>query len=341
MRIRNAIVCALLCLAVQVFAQDDAASFRAVLSSRIVEMGKANQSVLSGADGYLFLKSELRFYSHVSFWGEESAKTGQSEKYKDPLEGIRDFSAQAAKAGVQLILVPVPGKAVIYPDKIESTFPAGKRLDNGFQAFVKVLEKEGIAVLDLVPDFMEMRKSGTDTHCRQDSHWTVAAVKVTAKKLAAMVRNQDWNKPVAVRKVERKTDVVECQGDLVKLAGTRDAAKEKIPLEVVQLDGAPVESDDKSPVLLIGDSHAIVYQSPIPDGIPASGSGLADHIAAELGYAPDLAANMGSGANAPRITLARRRDNLQGKKCVIWCFAVRDLSESSDGWRVVPVVRER
>jgi alginate O-acetyltransferase complex protein AlgJ len=164
-------------------------------------------------------------------------------------------------------------------------------------------------------------------------------VKAAAGNLAAMISDQAWSKGVPTRKVETKADVVECAGDLMEMAGIKDAPKEKIPVEVVQLGGAAVESDPKSPVVLIGDSHAIVYHEPIPGGIPANGSGLLDHLAAKLQYAPELVANMGSGINAPRITLARRKDNLAGKKCVIWCFAVRDLSESIDGWRPVPVVR--
>jgi hypothetical protein len=36
--------------------------------------------------------------------------------------------------------------------------------------------------------------------------------------------------------------------------------------------------------------------------------------------------------------LLRRRDQMEGKKAVIWLFAARDLTES-DGWRVVPVMK--
>jgi hypothetical protein len=40
-----------------------------------------------------------------------------------------------------------------------------------------------------------------------------------------------------------------------------------------------------------------------------------------------------------RINLARRRDNLAGKRCVVWCMVARDFTESSQGWFPVPVVR--
>jgi alginate O-acetyltransferase complex protein AlgJ len=48
---------------------------------------------------------------------------------------------------------------------------------------------------------------------------------------------------------------------------------------------------------------------------------------------------MGGGANAGRIDLARRRDNLAGKRVVIWVFAARELTESPEGWKRIPVIR--
>ena len=35
----------------------------------------------------------------------------------------------------------------------------------------------------------------------------------------------------------------------------------------------------------------------------------------------------------------RRRDNLRGKKLVVWCFAFREFTVSITGWRTVPVIR--
>jgi hypothetical protein len=47
---------------------------------------------------------------------------------------------------------------------------------------------------------------------------------------------------------------------------------------------------------------------------------------------------MGSGANIPRTDLARRRDNLAERKCLVWCFTVREFTASA-GWFKIPVVR--
>ena len=35
----------------------------------------------------------------------------------------------------------------------------------------------------------------------------------------------------------------------------------------------------------------------------------------------------------------RRRDNLAGKKVVVWVFRASEFSETDEGWRVIPVIR--
>ncbi len=55
--------------------------------------------------------------------------------------------------------------------------------------------------------------------------------------------------------------------------------------------------------------------------------------------AVDLIGVRGSGATTTRISLLRRRDNLAGKKTVVWCLSFREFTESFDGWRKVPVIR--
>jgi alginate O-acetyltransferase complex protein AlgJ len=86
----------------------------------------------------------------------------------------------------------------------------------------------------------------------------------------------------------------------------------------------------------MGDSHTLIFHDPL---LFARGAGLPDHLALRLGLAVDLVGVRGSGATSTRIELLRRKDNLEGKKLVIWCFSFREFTESTTGWRKVPVVR--
>ena len=56
--------------------------------------------------------------------------------------------------------------------------------------------------------------------------------------------------------------------------------------------------------MLLGDSHNLVFHA--GDDMLASGAGLPDQLALELGFPVDLVAVRGSGATPARINLFRR-----------------------------------
>jgi alginate O-acetyltransferase complex protein AlgJ len=131
-------------------------------------------------------------------------------------------------------------------------------------------------------------------------------------------------------------------GDLVALLG-RDAAKpsaESIALRLVSEKGtgAAVKPDPNSPVLVMGDSHTLVFSEFL-----AQRAGLVDQLAAELGFAPDLIGTRGSGATAVRISLYRKAradaGYLAKKKVVVWCFAAREFTETDQGWVPQPIAK--
>ncbi len=73
---------------------------------------------VSGKEGWLFFGPELRFVSAGPFWGPAAAKVSRATKpeFADPLPAIVDFYRQLKKMGVELLMVPVPPKSVVYPD---------------------------------------------------------------------------------------------------------------------------------------------------------------------------------------------------------------------------------
>jgi hypothetical protein len=72
----------------------------------------------------------------------------------------------------------------------------------------------------------------------------------------------------------------------------------------------------------------------------ATGAGLPDQLAFELGLGIDIVAVRGSGATTARVQLLRRAqaapDYWDRKQLVIWCFAAQELTES-DSWRIALV----
>ncbi len=322
--------------------------FKQTCAERAAAADKADTMTVVGQDGWLFLGKELRHLSVGKFWGPDAVKVSRATKpdQADPLPAILDFQAQLKQAGIELLLVPVPPKAVIFPDKICDAVVVGDspppRLDVELQAFYKLLGEQGVTVLDLTPDFLAHRADkDVPLYCRQDSHWSGAACVLTAQRIAQAaekLRFTDEKK----REIATDTQKVEIAGDLWQaLSGAKPVA-ETIQLRFVGSPTAttPLEPDRASPVVLLGDSHNLVFHS--GGDMLAKGAGLHDQLAALWGFPVDLVAVRGSGATPARINLLRQaRANpkyLAGKKAVIWCFAAREFTEAA-GWQKVPVVK--
>jgi alginate O-acetyltransferase complex protein AlgJ len=301
----------------------------------------AGQRALAGRDGWLFLVAELRHLGVGPFWGADAARASRAPKpeWADPLPAILDFRDQLAKAQVELLLVPVPAKAAVLPGEVPGlTGPFPARVDASDAAFYALLRERGVAVLDLEPELAALRPG--PAFCRTDSHWAGPGLALAAARIAERVKAAPWYASVPKRRFASEERQVEITGDLARLLGDASAPKETLSLRFVGAEGAPgepVPPDRASPVLLLGDSHTLVFHE--GGDMHARGAGLSDQLALELGFAVDLVGVRGSGATPARINLARRKDGLAGKKLVVWVFGARELTEAAQGWAKVPVVR--
>lgn len=304
------------------------------------------RTTILGREGWMYFAPELRHLGAGKFWGESAAEVSRAARadQADPLPAILDFKEQLDRAGIELLLVPVPPKAVIYPEHVFSAGDAGEgaRIDAFHQEFYANLREHGIEVVDLVPEFLE-RKSDLQLYCRQDTHWSGEACVLVAGIIHKIIEDRPW-----LREVQRQTFVSEDEtqaiaGDLVREADGTGVEPETVRLRVVGNSGAsgvePVAPDPESPVILLGDSHNLVFHS--GGDMHAFGAGLADQLALVLGFPVDLVAVRGSGATPARINLLRRArqpEYLQKKKLLIWCFSAREFTESN-GWAKVPVIK--
>ena len=326
----------------------DEALAAAFLQDMAEKSSQATGTVVVGKNGWLFFVPELRHLGVGQFWGDAARRVSRAldPNDADPLPAILDFQAQLKKAGIVLVFVPVPAKAIVYPemisDRLKMTGGRPPRLDVHHQAFYRLLAERGVEVLDLTGEFLDRRAGAQDNlYCQQDTHWSGLACYVAAEAIAARIRPKV--EPVAPSVTGRYTAkplVVEITGDLWRdLVGPRPP-REKLQVLQVGLDTPdgwrPVEPWRQSPVLLLGDSHDLVFHG--GDDMHAKSAGLADHLALHLGFPVDLVAVRGSGATPSRVNLLRRADNLAGKKIVVWCMSVREFTEGS-GWKKVPVVK--
>ncbi|HMJ07007.1 MAG TPA: hypothetical protein VK474_12175 [Chthoniobacterales bacterium] len=329
-------------LAAEVALTEAQQNFQKELADRTAALEKRDGSATAGEQGWFFLTSELRFLAQGPFWGAASAQTGRSRKAPDPLPAIIDFQRQLHERGIELLLVPVPPKAAIYPEKISSHAQV-KATDSApfLHAFYDELRAHGVDVLDLTPIFAAAR--GDETHgaiyCQSDSHWSGAGCVLAAHAIAERIR--DKFPAITSRQVyaaEWKQATI--NGDLAALippnAGRPGPEQLSVRAISDQASGAAVQPDAKSPLLLLGDSHTLAFHEFL-----AERAGLVDQLAEELGFAPDLIGTRGSGATAVRVSLYRRTRSVPGylaqKKVVVWCFAAREFTEADQGWVVQPV----
>lgn len=301
---------------------------------------------VEGLDGWYFLCSELRHVGVGEFWGEKAASTSLATRpdRRDPLPAIVDFSQQLRTHGIQLIVMPIPPKALVYPEKLPGVADTGFAAAPSYSVysdFFSDLRAQDVEVLDLLPLLVEQKaQSQAPLYCKTDSHWSGTACVTVAKVLAESIRTHLGATPAD--RAYTTTDVeVGIRGDLLPDDAT--APTETLSLRFVETQAAsgnhPVE-DPKSPVLLVADSHGLVFHS--GDDMHARGAGLFEQLAFELQIEPDLIAVRGSAATPARVTLYRRTRAdpayLATKKVVVWFFAAREFTESS-GWAKVPVAK--
>lgn len=315
------------------------ASLREVCGEMVGKSG--DSSVINGVDGWLFLKEELRHLAAGRFWGEDAAAATQAKdkKYGDPLPAIVEYNALLAEKGITLYLMPVPPKILIYADKIDATLTVGSAAGElaMYREFYTLLEKEGVRVIDLLP-LLQQNRDSANVYCKTDTHFSPQGLAYFAEAAATLIKKEAWYASYATQQYNMTDRKVRIHGDLARMAGGEPVAEELELQLVADKEGKALESDAGSPVILLGDSHTLVFSA--GGDLHAKGAGLFDHLSAQLGFPVDLLGVRGSGVTPARIKLFQRskkdENYLEGKKVLVWCFAAREFT-GTGGWRKIPV----
>ena len=325
-------------------AQSADEKFRAGLATKVQTLEKSNTGAVAGLDGWFFVTSELRMLSVGPFWGSSAAKVSRSPKPEqaDPVPAILDFDKQLKDRGIYLLLVPVPPKAEIYPEKVASdlTAPSSGEPDPSLTAFYDELRNNGVDVLDLAAVYRTNKAaSHGPVFCKTDTHWSGFGCVLAAQAIADKVRPKLGATKAGASTVSVSSEWkdISIEGDLGNML---DAAAKKPGAETIavrQLKETVAPNAD-SPVLLLGDSHTLVFHDFL-----AERAGLLDQLTVELGLVPDRIAVRGSGATPVRIDLYRRSIKEPGylakKKVVVWCFTAREFTEAAQGWQKLRVAK--
>ena len=300
-----------------------------IASDSVLKSNAEDKPVIQSKDNWYFLRSELNYMAKGTFWGEDILQN-------EAAAAIIDFNQQLKEQGITLLVVPVPAKAEVYPHHLFSDLALIDQYP--MSEFYQQLGKKGVQVIDLFPLYQKASRDSTKPmiYCRQDSHWSGYGLELAAGFIAEPIKKAKWYQPQAsFTKTPIKMDIL---GDLAKESGDTTLTPESMSLKKVE----GVTTSEASPVLVIGDSHTLIFHA--GDDMLAEKSGFVDILAADLKMPVDLIGVRGSGATPVRVNLYRKAskqpDWLKSKKVIIWCFTVREFTQSQSGWKIIPLFKK-
>lgn len=285
---------------------------------------------VKGNDGeWYFLQKELAHLATGEFWaGDYSATVSKS----DPAPIIIDYHEKLKAIGVELLLVPVPAKASVYPEKFSTEAkPAA------LAPFLQKLNDAGVKVLDLEPIFKAELQKNPDRklYCAKDSHYSPYATQLVAALIHQKYAETDWAKAITsdIKFVTGAEKTITINGDLLP-----DGMEDLPAVEVNSAGGEQVQPDaTDSPIILLGDSHTAVFS--VGGELHCKAAGLPDHLQAKFGTKLEHVANFGSGAHNARVQLLRKGHQIpsywDSKKLVIWHFSAREFTQGAK-WSKIP-----
>jgi len=298
--------------------------------------GQGNKKVIIGSDGWLFYRPSFDYVTKPSsnFYGELR-----------PFDAIVAFRQALKEQGVDLILLPVPGKSSIYPEYLSKRHKDEAVNIYADEFFQKISDK-GIKIIDPTKILYETKKAG-DTlqdellYLKQDTHWTPKGMKIVARYIADAIIAGGWVKNIPNTSYKIEQVEVNRYGDLhdmLDLPKGYNCYKPmsvKIEKVIDSKTGKPIKTDEKSPIVLIGDSFVNIYS--VSEMGWGENAGLSEHLAYNLGIPIDVIAINDGGATGSREQLSRRHNALAGKKLVIWQFPTRDLTNPESQWRIANI----
>jgi hypothetical protein len=303
---------------------------------------------VQGADGWLFYNQDVDYlldppYTDARFYKGtfDTLVDGKRVNLRNPLVAMEDFRARLAARGIGLLLVPIPGKPSIYPEKLYPGF-RGQALSPTL-SLLEELKRRGFQTADLFAPLMRAKAEGRfQLYLKRDTHWTPQGVDIAADVLAGRIRELvpglDATEGLGSgggpgpRFALRDTAVMRW-GDIAEMTKVpeRKAVWEEEKVEahpVIDLAAdKPYKDDPASPILWLGDSFSRIYQTDAPGS-----AGIIAQVAYRLNRPLASIVNDGGASTVVRQQLARRSELLTGKKLVVWTFVERDLRFGSKGW---------
>jgi hypothetical protein len=271
--------------------------------------------VQMGREGWLFSDEELRPYNTFSL--DDPAPSPASTI----MPAILAIQRQLAACNIHLVLLPIPDKLEIYPDKLAIDYPLslGPAIPPGYADWLRRTRDAGVDVIDLTSALWQAKLNAkAPIYLPTDTHWSLPGRLLVADIVADHIRPLTADMP----KIEftRSQYTLDFPGDLAQSL-SMGWGNTKYPHngfrspQVLQKDGKPLIPGNEAPILLMGDSFSLHFSE--------NACGFLDDLISRLGVPIQVIGTLGGPIDAPRQILARNPAILSAKKVVIWEFAQR------------------
>jgi hypothetical protein len=293
------------------------------------------EKAVIGQAGWYFYKPGLNY----QLARRPSAKAASTTN--DPIAAIVDFRDQLAAHGIRLVVMPVPNKESVYPDRLTARAePRRGVLAVRTQDLLDTLRAANVEVIDLFKEFGEARQQTGSAfqaplYLAQDTHWSPAGVALAAKAVARRLLELGWVQPGQVDYRERSAPVQRL-GDVLRMLQVPLIERRVDPESVSSVQVARHNSGElykdaaDAEILVLGDSFVRIYQQDEPGA-----AGFIAHLAKELKQPLMSLVNDGGGSTLVREELRARPAFLKNKKVVLWEFVERDIGLGLGGWKLV------
>lgn len=306
--------------------------------------GSAGPQVVNGRNGWLFYKPSIRYLvGALAPSGELNRQRSQPDSKRAALDRVEraivNFKLELENRDIRLLVIPVPSKASIYPDRLTGRMESrATEFRSPTQDLIQRLHQQGVETVDLFTLFQQARRQnpGTLYYLERDTHWTPAGAYLAAEAVVSRLRDLDWvPETFFERDYSLRQVAAEFPGDLVKmmpggqLTGLFPPERVECRQVVDDFDGRVYRSiRDEVPILFLGDSFSRIYHRDLPGS-----AGFVAHVAYQLGMPLEEIVLDGGGASEVRKhIITEHADYFQDKRLVLWEFVEREIGLAPAGW---------
>lgn len=315
---------------------------------RFLAFQDAGEKAVIGRDDWWFYRQDVQYLVEPC-----PARAAGKMGREAAVEAAVSFRDQLAKRGIRLLVVPVPGKPGVYPEKLAvRANRRGDEIHGHTRQMIADLKAASVETVDLFE--VLVHKSAGESYLARDTHWTPQGARAAAEAVARRVREMIPIRDNGVRSPEGgqgarphggqalparyavKQVTLHRAGDILHMIQVPQIEQQFEPEtlaceQVIAANtGERYRDDPASDILVLGDSFLRIYERDEPKS-----AGFIAHLARELNQPLDSIVSDGGASTRVREELACEPARLAHKRLVVWEFIERDIRFGMEGWQDV------